>query len=198
MKHILALLVLSGLALSMARASDSTNPGSLFQPTFQNPFLDRLARRVGDTLTIVISEQSASQFAASTETAKQDNHGIETQFFNDLLDRLFQPIMTSASGSGSGSGTTQYTSRMNTRMSAVVKQVLPNGNLAVEGRRTLVTNRQTQTFLLSGIVRPEDVRADNSVRSEQIAEAEIRMEGTGSIMDRQRRGFLTQLVDWLF
>lgn len=198
MKHILVWVVLLGAASVFAQPTDPVNPGSLFQPAFQNPFLDRLARRVGDTLTIVISEQSTSQFAASTETAKQDTHGIETQFFNELLDRLIRPIMTSASGSGSGRGTTQYNSRMNTRMSAMVKQVLPNGNLLVEGRRTLVTNRQTQTFLLTGIVRPEDVRADNSVRSEQIAEAQIRMEGSGSIMDRQRKGLLTQLVDWLF
>jgi flagellar L-ring protein precursor FlgH len=83
-------------------------------------------------------------------------------------------------------------------MSVIVREVTPSGQLVVEGTRSLVTNRETQTLVLSGIVRRDDIRADNTVLSTNLADAEIRMEGKGLIADRQRRGILTQIMDWLF
>ena len=83
-------------------------------------------------------------------------------------------------------------------MSVLVKQVMPNGNLVVEGRRSLVTNKQTQTIVFSGIVRQTDIRPNNTVLSTDVAEAEVKMDGSGVISQRQRKGILTQIIDWLF
>jgi flagellar L-ring protein precursor FlgH len=80
-----------------------------------------------------------------------------------------------------------------------VKEVLPNGNLVLEGTRDLKLNKETQQIVISGIVRRDDVRPDNTVLSENMAMAEIRSMGTGGVIaDRQRRGILTRLVDFLF
>jgi flagellar L-ring protein precursor FlgH len=75
---------------------------------------------------------------------------------------------------------------------------MPNGNLVIEGRRSLITNKQTQTIVFSGIVRPSDIRPNNTVRSVNVAEAEIKMDGSGLISQRQRKGILTTIIDWLF
>ena len=83
-------------------------------------------------------------------------------------------------------------------MSAVIKKVLPNGNLVIEGTRFVKINKDIQTFILTGMVRKDDVRADNTVLSESLADADIKLEGKGPIADRQRKGILARLLDWLF
>ena len=70
--------------------------------------------------------------------------------------------------------------------------------MLIEGARLVKVNNETQNLVLTGIVRPDDVRSDNTVASENLANAEIKSEGIGLIVDRQRRGLLTRLLDWLF
>ena len=87
---------------------------------------------------------------------------------------------------------------MTSTMSVVVKAVLPNGNLLVEGARSLTTNKDTETIVLSGQVRPFDIQADNTILSTKLAEAKIAIAGKGTIQDRQRKGLINRLLDWLF
>ena len=68
----------------------------------------------------------------------------------------------------------------------------------IEGTRTIVVNKETQLFRLTGIIRIQDIKPNNTVLSESIAQAEIRMEGKGQIADRQRKGILTTILDWIF
>lgn len=174
------------------------NPGSLFDPTARNPFTDNIARSVGDILTVIVDEKTLADFSASTQATKNDKSAINAQFFIGLLDSLFKPVTTGANSSVSGDGQTSQSSKMSATMSTIVKQVLPNGNLVIEGRRSLITNKQTQTIVFSGVVRPTDIKPNNTVQSVNVAEAEIKMDGSGLISQRQRKGFLTQIIDWLF
>ena len=174
------------------------NPGSLFDSTYVNPFIDSVARRAGDLLTVIIDEESTAKFASSTEATKNDRSSISTQFFSDLLDRLFRPISTGSNSSVSGDGKTSQSSSMAATLTVIVKQVLANGNLVIEGHRTLITNKQTQTFTLSGVVRQADIKPNNTIASSQIAEMDVKMDGSGLIADRQRKGILTRIIDWLF
>ena len=177
---------------------DKENPGSLLRGTYTNPLTDRVARNVGDILTIVIQEQSVADYSAATQTSKTDKAGFSPNFVVDLLSRLFRPFSAGADASTKGDGKTTHKLKMDSRMSAVVKQVMPNGNLVIEGHRSLTTNKDNQTIVLSGIVRPFDIKPDNSVFSTQIAEAQISMAGKGQIQDRQRKGLINTLLDWLF
>jgi flagellar L-ring protein precursor FlgH len=183
-------------ALSLAQSKG--NPGSLFDSSVRNPFTDNVARRVGDILTVIVDEKTLADFKASTQASKSDSNSVNAQFFIGLLDSLFKPVTTGANSQVGGDGQTSQSSRMTATMSTVVKQVMPNGNLVIEGRRSLITNKQTQTIVFSGIVRPSDITPNNTVRSVNVAEAEIKMDGTGLISQRQRKGILTQIIDWLF
>ncbi|MCU0315175.1 MAG: flagellar basal body L-ring protein FlgH [Fimbriimonadaceae bacterium] len=189
-------------SLVIGTSSDTTppkeNPGSLYGTQTVNPLHDRVARQVGDIVSVLIQEQSLSTFAAATKTQKSDNNSITLDSPLSLLNGLFRPFTTGSNGSSQGSGDTSQKSSMTARMSVIVKQILPNGNMAIEGKRSLVTNKQTQTFVLSGTIRPFDIKPDNTIDSSKIADAQIRMEGQGAIADRQRKGVITQIIDWLF
>ena len=127
-----------------------------------------------------------------------DANGSVATCFYDLLDRLFRPISTGSNSSVSGDGKTSQSSSMAATLTVIVKQVLANGNLVIEGHRTLITNKQTQTFTLSGVVRQADIKPNNTIASSQIAEMDVKMDGSGLIADRQRKGILTRIIDWLF
>ncbi|HXH61722.1 MAG TPA: flagellar basal body L-ring protein FlgH [Fimbriimonadaceae bacterium] len=193
------LFIIAVLSLGCASyAQIKGNPGSLFDPKARNMFTDNVAREVGDVLLVVVDEKTIADFSASTQASKNDSNSISTKFFNNFLDRLFRPLTTGDQSSNSGDGETKQNSRMSATMSVIVKQVLPNGNMVIEGSRSLITNKQTQTLTLSGVIRPLDIRPDNSVLSSVIAEAQIKMDGAGLISQRQHKGILTKILDWLF
>lgn len=175
-----------------------SNAGSIYEGQIKNPYIDQVARAKGDIVMIVIDERSAANFAANTQTSKGDATTVNPNILTGLLSQLFGPLSNSATSQTSGSGTTDQNARMSATMSAVVKDVLPNGNMIIEGSRTLVTNKETQTFVLSGMIRAVDITPQNTIPSTKIAEAEIKMEGKGQVSDRQRKGILTQILDWLF
>jgi len=166
----------------------------------QNPLTDRTARREGDLLTILISESSVATFSANTTASKTQSSNAMQNVLKGLfgfLD-LTGPKSTSGSTADTGTGTTGQNGTMRARITAEVIAVTPRGHLILEGSRTLVINKESQIFKLTGIIRRDDIAPDNTVFSESIAQAEIRLEGKGQIADKQRRGFLTQLLDWLF
>ena len=196
MKVLVSIIAVAVAAVTFAQSKG--NPGSLFDASVRNPFTDNVARRVGDILTVIVDEKTLADFKASTQATKSDSNSVNAQFFIGLLDSLFKPVTTGANSNVSGDGQTSQSSRMTATMSTIVKQVMPNGNLVIEGRRSLITNKQTQTIVFSGIVRPTDITPNNTVRSVNVAEAEIKMDGTGLISQRQRKGILTQIIDWLF
>jgi flagellar L-ring protein precursor FlgH len=80
-------------------------------------------------------------------------------------------------------------------MSAIVTQVLPNGNLVIEGKRLVRVNNEEQVMILSGVIRPRDVAADNSILSTLVADAKIFYSGEGVIADKQRPGWLSRGLD---
>ncbi len=190
---------------SSGGADSRANYGSLVPRRYRNLFLTRTARGVGDVVTIIVSESSASSFSANTTATKKDttatgpNSVPLVDFLRvGLLSTILRPQSTNANSTVSGAGSTAQQGRFSARLSAVVKAVLPNGTMLIEGSRMVKVNNETQNLVLTGIVRPDDVRSDNTVLSESLASAEIKSEGIGLVVDRQRRGILTRLIDWLF
>ncbi len=190
----LALLGLAGLASAQV---DEQNPGSLWPKQFVNPLLDRTARAEGDVVTILISEVSSGTFTATTSNAKTVSNSV-SKAVGPLLSKLIPDLSTLGTGNTDAKGATTQVGKLTARMTAVVKKVFPNGTMIIEGTRSVQVNKETQTFRLSGLIRRDDIRSDNTVFSENIAEAEIKVDGKGQINDRQKRGILTRLIDWLF
>ena len=190
---ILSLLAIAGAAL----AQTDENPGSLWPSSYTNPLVDRTAHRAGDILTILINENTAASWAATTATAKTDSTSI-AQPNIPILGGLFKALGIGATSTTSGNGSTTQAGSLVAKMTVVVQKVMPNGNLVIKGTRFVKVNKETQLVTLTGVVRRDDVKPDNTVLSEKIAEAQISSDGKGQIADRQRQGILTRLLSWLF
>lgn len=190
--------VLAAAAGAAAQVGPKENPGSLAGPGVRNPLHDTVARQAGDILTVIVDEHALAEFAAKTQASKSDSASFSPSFFVDFLQRIFRPFSVSSSSKTQGDGKTSNSQKIEARLAVVVREVTPQGNLVVEGSRTLVTNRESQTLFVRGVVRPYDVLPDNTVRSEHLADAEVSTVGKGLVADRQRRGLITNLLEWLF
>ena len=203
MKQLFPLiLALTSMSFAQDGVIDKNSDG-ITGSTWQdgkNPLLDRTARRVGDLLTIVISESSVASSPATTAASKTSSISAVQQVIKGLFGFLDLNGEKTASGSNSdnGTGSTNQNGSLRARLTAEVIALTPSGNLIIQGTRSIVINRETQVFKLTGIVRRDDVAPDNTILSESIAQAEIRVEGKGQIANKQRQGLLSQLMDWLF
>jgi flagellar L-ring protein FlgH len=203
MKLLLTISLLLAAGFAAAQANSEDNFGSLVPANnFKNPLLDRTARNVGDILTVVISEVATSNVAASTNATKKEANNVSLPVIGALKLPLVRQIIGSLSTSGdsnvSGAGNSSNSSNLSARVAVIVKQVLPNGNMVIEGTRWVKVNREETNITFTGIVRRDDVKADNTVASSNVADAKITNVSKGLIAERQRKGFITKLLDWLF
>lgn len=161
-------------------------------------FSDYKAMNVGDAITIVVMESSEASNNAQTSTGRNSALGVD--FSGGVGDTKLPNVNTSIGSKNKfdGSGSTKTTGLIKTRISATIDSVLPNGNLLIRGSRKLVINGEEQLITIKGIVRSSDILADNSVLSYNVSEAEIIFEGSGTIKDSQKPGWLTRLFHWLF
>jgi flagellar L-ring protein FlgH len=166
-------------------------------------FADQKARTVGDIVTIKIVESSDATNKATTATDRSSSLSASVDAFFNAEKRypsdqpFFNPFSKLAGGLDSqfqGSGTTKRSGDLNAYITALVTDVLPNGNLIVTGSREVLINNDNQIIQLTGVVRPRDISADNQVLSTYVADARISYSGTGVIDDRQKPGWLTNFV----
>ncbi len=172
------------------RGSSSANAASLFS--------DTRAHSVGDILTITIAESTTAQSSANTKTSQDDS--VSAFGGTGLIQRFFRDLSLTAvnTRSGNGAGSTTRSGTLTTTLSVVVKEVLPNNTLKIEGTRLVGINRETQRVTFSGIVRPEDIGPDNTVPSNVIAGVEVRYDGKGIVGDTQKPGILSRIFRFLF
>jgi flagellar L-ring protein FlgH len=181
--------------------------GSLWQSSSTGLAEDLKARRRGDIVTVVISEQASASKQASTGTSRATTMaagmpnllGLEKTPIKGWVD-LANLLNASFSSKFDGSGSTSRQETLQATISTKVVDVLPNGNLMIEGRRNVKVNNEDQIIVLTGTVRSRDVSSDNSVSSSLIADARINYSGKGIISDRQKPGWLMNALDavWPF
>ena len=166
---------------------------------------DRKAARTGDILTVVVAESAAatSSQSASTNRASSVEDAINRYLFSPTKGSFGtlkgETPATSAEGkaSNSGGGAVANTQSLNSRAAVLVADVLPNGNLVIEGVRVVTFSGETQYVVLHGLVRPDDVSSANTVLSTNIADARVEFIGEGKLTDAQKRGWLTKLYERL-
>jgi flagellar L-ring protein FlgH len=172
-------------------------------------YVDQRAKGIGDIITINIVETSQASEAASTDTSKKStvNMGIsnffgqETKYVNTHPYVIPATLITgNTQNDFSGAGKTTRSGTLSATISAKVIDVLPSGNLAIEGKREIYINNEKKEILLQGIVRPRDIAYDNSVLSSQIADAKMIYTGIGVVGEKQRPGWLSRVLDlvWPF
>ncbi|MBF0454209.1 MAG: flagellar basal body L-ring protein FlgH [Magnetococcales bacterium] len=172
--------------------------GSIWQSTDRNTlFLDNKARNIGDIITVQISEKSSAEKDATTELKRGNSNAASLGGMLDLTtvlksDQSLATATASSQNDFKGQGNTTRESTLVATVSCLVTEVLPNGNLRIEGRRDITINHENQFILLSGIVRPEDISPENTVTSAQIADARIDYSGDGDIDQQQRPSWLNR------
>ncbi|WIW71015.1 flagellar basal body L-ring protein FlgH [Anaerosinus gibii] len=160
-----------------------------------NLFADRKARLVGDSLTIIIKESSNASRSGSSNNSKSGSNTLAAG--TGIFDFL---AAASASGEDKfqSSGKITNTNTVTGKITVQVTEVKPNGNLVVSGTQSIKQNTDLHTITITGIVRPDDIAADNTVLSSYVANAEMKFDGKGPINAKQRQGILTQIFNILF
>ncbi|WP_312780549.1 flagellar basal body L-ring protein FlgH [Brevundimonas sp.] len=178
---------------------------SLWRTGARSFFGDQRARRVGDILTVNIDINDRAQTQNSTQRARSNAiSGGVTNFFGleNSLGRAFpggfdpaKMVGTEGESNASGSGSVNRSERVNLTVAAVVTAVMPNGNMVIQGRQEVRTNREVRELTVAGIVRPEDISSANTIAHTQIAEARISYGGRGDISRMQAAPAAQNLVE---
>ncbi|MFO0831395.1 MAG: flagellar basal body L-ring protein FlgH [Phycisphaerales bacterium] len=164
---------------------------------------------VHDLVTIIVSENHKASSESSLDTKKDTSLKAKLNKFPDLsafLEAALQqgassPIVEADVSSGNsfkGDGKYETKESLTDKIQATIIDVKPNGTLVVEARRTISKDNQTQTMVLSGTCRREDVTDNNSVLSSQLAELTVNVESTGDVKDSASKGLLTRFFDAVF
>jgi flagellar L-ring protein precursor FlgH len=180
-------------------------PASLWRPGSRAFFRDMRATRVGDILTVVIKIDDEAQIENATSRSRDNDDdlsmdaflGIESEF-DDFLPEAVNPsaMLDITSGtSNDGEGTIERDEEISLRVAAVITQMLPNGNLVVQGRQETRVNFELRELWVTGIIRPEDISAGNTILYDQMAEARLIYGGRGQITDVQQPRYGAQVLD---
>jgi len=167
-------------------------------------FSDSKAVNIGDIVTVVIQESASISASKSTSTDKTSSEASaltkllydSSSFLKDDTGAL-PGLNWSSAGSFSGGGSVKDEQSAATRLSAVVRDVQPNGNLIIEGVRRTILNNETSFVILRGVIRPNDIGFDNTILSSRIADAEVQLIAEGSLTESQRKGWLNRAYDWV-
>jgi flagellar L-ring protein FlgH len=189
------------LLLAPGLAADSVWPAN----TTRGILADHRASRTGDIVTIIVQESVSSQNSQSSKADKSSKAD------NAITQFLF-PLASSAAGTKKGaypgtafdgsnefasSGAISNKASLTSRAAVLVTDVLPNGNLVLEGVRHVAMGGERQYIVLRGIIRPDDISPSNTIASTSIANATLEVISEGSLSDTQKKGWLTKLYETL-
>ncbi len=181
--------------------------GSLWSKRNKSIFADHKAQNIGDIVTVTISEEASATKEATTTSGKESNwsagvsnfFGVESaDFITDSNLDLANLINATVSNSFDGNGKTVRTDNLSASLTTQVVGKYPNGNLKIRGGKEVTVNNEIQVIYITGIVRPVDITAANTIDSEKILNARISYTGKGVISDKQEPGWLTRTIDYVW
>jgi flagellar L-ring protein precursor FlgH len=194
--RVISLIVGIGLMAIQAHAQ------SLWKENVSRSMIsDKRAAAVGDILTIIVQENNTASKDNSTQTAKQSSidAAIKTFLYSPEASGLLThngkmpALQTEAKQSFQGSGKISNNEKVTARIAVRVIDALPNGNLVIEGTRQIAFSGESQDAILRGVVRKEDIAANNTIFSYNIADATIKYVAKGTISDNTRKGWFTKI-----
>lgn len=169
--------------------------GSLYRHQYtMTLFQDRRAYRVGDVLTVQLSEETESSKKAGTQYGKSSSVGFAAPTFGT---KTIEELGVSVDGNRSfdGSASSSQGNKLQGAITVTVHEVLPNGVLRISGEKWLRLNQGDEFIRLTGIVRVDDINRSNQVSSQRIADARITYAGRGALADSNAAGWLTQFFN---
>ncbi len=212
------------VAACIPKQMENVRPKTVFVPPQEKPkpaagsiwqgesdksmlFADKKARYVNDIVMIIVSETATGGNSASANTSRSTSTaanitsllGIENAIIGNNANMNGSiGLGGSSTNSLKGEGDTSRNTSVTATISARVTRVLDNGNLLIEGRRQVTVNADDQFILITGIIRPEDITAENTIASQYVADARVLYTGDGMSNDKMRPGWLTRIVDWVW
>ena len=192
-------------ATSTSPAKSESSGSSLWKDRGADFFKDPRARRPGDIMTVTISVKDKASFDNSSKRSRDASHGFGLDM-SHKLDVSGSSSAASAKADSSlksntaqdGKGAIARSESIELRVAAVVTGVLPNGNVLIQGTQELRVNYELRVLTVTGIVNIADIKADNTISYERIAEARMSYGGRGRIMDVQQPAWGHQLIDLVF
>jgi flagellar L-ring protein FlgH len=178
-------------------------PNSLWRQGSRAFFKDQRAAQVGDIVTVLVSMNDTANLKNVTSTGRtsSESGGIPNFFgLEAILPKAINPatlVSASSANNNTGTGQIQRTEAVALRLAGVVTQVLPNGNLVVAASQEFMVNSQLRELRVTGVIRPQDIASDNTVRHDRMAEARIAYGGKGQLTDVQRARWGQQMMDIL-
>jgi flagellar L-ring protein precursor FlgH len=181
----------------------SFNPNSLWRNGSRAFFKDQRAHQVGDIMTVKVKITDKAKYENETQRSRtnKENSGVDDFIGSKLINNPAKAILpgriltADSSASSDGKGSVDRKEELLTNVATVVTQVLPNGNLVIEGRQEIRVNFEVRELIVAGIVRPEDIESDNTIDSTKIAQARIAYGGRGQITDVQQPRYGQQVLD---
>jgi flagellar L-ring protein precursor FlgH len=178
---------------------------SLWRPGAKAFFRDQRAARVGDILTVNVAIADQANVANTTNRSREaaedadvtNLFGLEAEFGKVMPQAIVPAAVVSLGNKSStkGAGAVARSETINLTVAALVLQILPNGNMVIQGHQEVRVNFEIRELTVTGIVRPEDITASNTISHTQIAEARISYGGRGQITDVQQARYGQQLLD---
>jgi flagellar L-ring protein precursor FlgH len=183
----------------------SYNANSLWRNGSRAFFKDQRAARIGDILTVTVNFTDKANIANETQRSRsnKEDSGITDFAGSKLMGGTAQKVLpgrlltADSTSTSDGKGSVVRQEALQTNVAAVVTQVLPNGNLVVEGKQEIRVNFEIRELIVAGIVRPEDIQSDNTIDSSKIAQARIAYGGRGQLTDVQQQRYGQQVMDVL-
>jgi len=192
------------VAPASKRGEESASPGSLWRPGQASAqlYTDARALRENDLVVVRIEELADAKRSSDTDMVHQSNANATVAFLKATAPAAGTGPAVQLKGgldqSFRGAGSTARSERLTATVPALVRKVLPSGNLFIEGHRVVLVNAEEQHFYISGVVRPIDIDQQNSVKSSMIADAEIEFTGRGALTENQKQGWLSKYLSWIW
>ena len=192
------LILCSIPALAQSQQGAPQNP-SIYSASAPNLFLfrDLRARNVNDLVNIVVVENSTASNSANTATQKKGDASITTPGYLFGIKVPQTPLGLNSATDFTGTGSTTRTGQLNASISAHVVEVLPNGDMVIEGRKEVTINREHQILTVRGTVRQYDISPADNVLSTAIANMEINFDGKGIVSDANKPAFLSRIFKYI-
>lgn len=166
---------------------------NMFDEAVYRPLIaDRRAYLPGDVLTVIVLETSNAQTSADLSSGKEIKTALQASYNKNKYE-----VGLGLKGSGRAAAKTGRNGKIKAALTVQIKDIMPNGTYLIEGHQLIRINGEQQTILLSGVVRAEDISAQNTILSTRLADAQITYTGDGSVSDSQRYNYVYRLMSFM-
>lgn len=193
------------ICILITGGSVCVHAGSVWPAEAAGMVADHKAAHTGDILTVIVQETASASSTQNKQSTRQSsvNDAVQQFIFPPAVSGLgthggqLPSLQFSGQSSNTGGGQVSNSQSVSSQAAVLVTDVLPNGNLVIEGVRLVAFSGETQYVVLHGLVRPDDISSSNTILSSNIAEARVEFVNKGTLADAEKQGWFSKLYELL-